>query len=117
MGTLRVPLEIGDTSGHRTRTVDALAGTNATFSVVPSSILSDLGITPLKNITFHFPDGGGVEYPTGFAAFSTAGKRGFARVVFGPEDLCIIGGTTLSDQGLVIDPENERLVPAGPLPL
>jgi predicted aspartyl protease len=116
MGVFRVPLEIGNPLNQFTETVEALVDTGAIYSMAPSSLLSGLGIEPIETITFNVADGRTVDYPTAWAAFRAAGRRGMARVIFGPENRYLLGATTLEDLRLIPDPINQRLVP-GETPL
>ena len=111
MGVFRVPLEIGNPANQRTEIVEALVDTGATFSMVPASILRELGLEPSRTVTFRIASGESVEYPTAWASFSAGGRSGMARVIFGPEDQYLLGATTLEDLLLVPDPIGERLVP------
>ncbi len=80
--------------------------------MVPSSLLRDLGIQPVETVTFEIANGDTVDYETAWAAFSVEGRRGLARVIFGPEGDSLLGATTLEDVRLMPDPVNERLIPS-----
>ena len=111
MGTFRVPLQVGNPDNGLAQTVEALVDTGATFSMMPSSLLEELGIEPVRSVTFRIANGETVEYPTGLASFATEGLDGVARVIFGPEDHYLMGATTLEDLLLAVDPAGRRLVP------
>ena len=110
MGVFRVSLQVGNPFSQTSETVDAMVDTGAIFSVMPSSMLRGMGIEPVENITFGLANGEDVEYPTGWALFSAEGRRGMARVVFGPEDQYLMGATTLEDLLLMVDPIRNRLI-------
>ena len=111
MGTFRVPLQVGNPDNGLVQTVEALVDTGATFSMMPSSLLEELGIEPVRSVTFRIASGEAVEYPTGVASFAAEGLDEVARVIFGPEDHYLMGATTLEDLLLVVDPVGRRLVP------
>ena len=46
MGVFRVPIEIGAPSGSEFETVDAVVDTGATYTMLPGSVLTRLGIAP-----------------------------------------------------------------------
>ena len=112
MGTFRVPLEIGNPFNQLTRSVDALVDTGATFSMAPASLLRGLEIESTQTVTFRIGNGDTIQYPTGMATFSTAGRHGFGRIAFGPEGQYLLGATALEDLMLVPDPIGQRLVPS-----
>ena len=111
MGTFSVQLTVGNPSFATLETVDALVDTGATFSVMPSSLLRRLGIEPTRTRRLRFANGQVAERQTGMAFFEVDGTDGEAMVVFGPENLYLLGATTLEVLLLVVDPINKQLVP------
>ena len=72
MGTFRVSVGIGNPNGTSLLEVDALVDTGATHSMIPESVLNELGIEPYE------------ERPVGFANGQTAKQPiGKMRVVYG----------------------------------
>ena len=111
MGTFSVQLTLGNPSFATRETVDALVDTGATFSVMPSSLLRRLGIEPTRTRRLRLANGQVEERQTGMAFFEVDGIDGEAMVVFGPENLYLLGATTLEVLLLVVDPINKQLVP------
>ncbi len=111
MGTFSVQLTVGNPSFAARETVDALVDTGATFSVMPSSLLRRLGIEPTRTRRLRLANGQVEERQTGMAFFEVDGIDGEAMVVFGPENLYLLGATTLEVLLLVVDPINKQLVP------
>ena len=111
MGTFSVQLTVGNPSFATRETVDALVDTGATFSVMPSSLLRRLGIEPTRTRRLRLANGQVEERQTGLAFFEVDGIDGEAMVVFGPENLYLLGATTLEVLLLVVDPINKQLVP------
>ena len=111
MGTFNVAVTISPADFSAGETITALVDTGSTCSMAPASLLRRLGIAPAQTIEFELADGEIVEYATGWAGFSAAGRRGYGRVIFGPEDEYILGATALEDLALMVDPVNYRLVP------
>jgi predicted aspartyl protease len=110
MGLFSVPLEVGNLYSGLTRTVEALVDTGAAYSMVPASILDELGIERGRSARFQTASGETIEYRTGIATFAAEGYDGIARVIFGPEDIYLMGATTLEDLMLVVGPCGKRLV-------
>ena len=111
MGTFNVEMTVSPVDFSVGDRVVALVDTGASYSMIPASRLRQLGIEPDETVEFELAGGEIAEYPTGWAGFAATGRRGLARVIFGPEDEYILGMTTLEDLGLMVDRENFCLVP------
>ena len=111
MGTFTVPLTVGNPDSAALETVEALVDTGATFSVMPASLLRRLDIAPTRTRRLRFANGQVEERQTGMAFFEVNGIDCEAMVVFGPEDLHLLGATTLEALLLMVDPINKQLVP------
>ena len=61
MGTFSTTIEIGNLDGGHYETMEALADTGATTTVVPRCILDGLGIIPTRQETFEYASGERVE--------------------------------------------------------
>lgn len=115
MGTFRVSLLVGNPRNGISETVDALVNTGASYSMMPASLLSRLGIETERTVSLRVASGQSFQFPTGVANFATEGYNGTARVVFGPENQYLMGATTLEDLALAADPIAQRLLPAAGL--
>ena len=111
MGTFTVPLTVGNPDSAAQETVEALVDTGATFSVMPASLLRRLDIEPTRTRRLRFANGEVEERQTGMAFFEVDGIDCEAMVVFGPEDLHLLGATTLEALLIIVDPINKRLIP------
>ena len=113
MGILYQEIEIGDPSGTRFHTLEAMVDTGASYTVVPSSVLTDLGIQPHRRMMFKKPNGAQAQRDVSQTVVRVQGKQGMNMVVFGEEDdSVVLGANTLSGLGLEVDSEGNRLVPA-----
>lgn len=110
MGTFSVDVWIGNLFTDTGTSVSALVDTGATNSMLPFSLLEELGIEPVESRLARVADGRRLEFQTAWARFSTQGRNAVARVAFGPEGQFLIGATTLEDLGLVVDPVDQRLI-------
>ena len=111
MGTFSVEVAVGNPASAAREVVQALVDTGATFSVMPASLLHRLGIEPTRTRRLRFANGQVEERQTGMAFFEIEGVDCEAMVVFGPEDLHLLGATTLEALLLMVDPINRQLVP------
>ena len=111
MGIFSVPVTIGNRDTAARETVAALVDTGSTFSMMPASLLHRLGIRPIESRRLRLANDQVAEYPTGMARFAIAGVDGEARVIFGPENICLLGATTLEDLSFIVDPINRHLIP------
>ena len=110
MGSFSVDLWVGNIFTDAGATVSALVDTGATHSMIPASVLRELGIEPVETRTSRIADGSRMELQTAWARFSAAGRNAVARVSFGSEGVYLMGATTLEDMGLAVDPVDQRLV-------
>ncbi len=112
MGTFNHSLEIGNLDGQSYQTVDALVDTGSTYTVVPASLLRELGITPQERIEFELANGGIIKRGIGEARIRVDGRSTITLVVFGDEaDSALLGSYTLEGVRLAVDPVRKRLVP------
>ena len=103
-------IEVGDQSGGRFETVDALVDTGATYTVLPSSILQRLGVVPHRRTTFELADGRRMELEMGRTWVRLDGQQEQTLVVFGNDVAdAILGAVTLEEFLLSVDPVHQRL--------
>lgn len=106
-------IEVGNLSNPDvTKPVKFLIDSGAIYSVVPSPILEELGITPLAEEEFRLANGDKIIRKKGVALFKYAGRVGGADVIFGePDDSTLLGAFTLEALGLSLDPLKRELKP------
>jgi clan AA aspartic protease len=105
MTLFSVRIEVGDASGERFETVDALVDTGATNTALPATLLRRLGILPHRRSNFDLADGRQVELDIGRAWVRVDGQQEFTQVVFGGDGTePILGAVTLQEMGLRADP-------------
>ena len=108
-------LRISDLSNERTQEIDALVDTGSTYSVLPASLLEEIGIVPTGAITFKLADGRTIDMRRGEARAAIDGRNVATLVAFGLDDAePLLGAYTLEGLRLIVDPVNQKLVPAGP---
>ena len=112
MGTFTVQLQIGDLAGQQFIEVEALVDTGATYTSIPESTLTQLGIEIRESRSFELADERVVEYPVGYASIRLEQREVIALVVFAPPGSgSLLGATTLETAGFAVDPIHRRLIP------
>ena len=111
MGAFTVQATVGNLDAAEREQVEALVDTGSTFSALPASLLRRLGIAPTLTRRLRRANGQVEEYQAGTAFFTVNGRDGVAMVVFGPEDVYLLGATTLESLLFAVDPVNKRLIP------
>ena len=112
MGEFMVDMEVGDMEGNNYVPFTGVAGTNATFTSLPASLLESLEVEASNTGLFEELDGTVKTLSFGFTYVRYNGKKSIVPVVFVDEDdEVLIGVTTLEYMALDADLENERLIP------
>ena len=110
MGVFEITVGVGRIGAVELTPVTALVDTGAAHSVMPESILTRHGVSPLEYRAFAIADGNEVEYGYGMALLGLDGREFPCPVIFGPEDQFLLGATTLQIFNMIVDPSEERLV-------
>ena len=112
MSVFRHTIEIGDLTGTRFQSMDAIVDTGATFTVVPASVLGDLGVVPNRRVRFRLADGGHLDTDVGETMVRVLDYQAIRLVAFGSDDApALLGSDTVEGLLLTVDPVRERLVP------
>lgn len=112
VGNFRVPLEIGNLHDNRSRHLEALVDTGATYTWIPGERLEGLGIQAQGTRPFVLADGRQVSYGVAWVRVRIGDVSQPTIVVLGdPESEPLLGVVTLEEFGLGVDPVNRRLVP------
>ncbi|MCH7606532.1 MAG: hypothetical protein IH962_05190 [Chloroflexi bacterium] len=86
--------------------------TGATYTALPTGMLTRLGVEQEGIRRFELADNQIVEYPVGQARIQLEGNELVVLVVFAPEGTApLLGATTLEIFGLGVDPVSQKLVP------
>ena len=112
MGSFSVPIQLGNLAGESFVDVTALVDTGATYTTLPASTLTELGIQPEGSRRFRLADNRQVGYQYGQARMRLEGQELIVLVVFAPEGATpLLGATALEIFGLGVDPIEQRLMP------
>jgi clan AA aspartic protease len=112
MGEVRVQIVVvNPRTGARSEEITVLADTGATLTVVPGTILQQLGIQKVRRVPLLLTDGRRAERNIGEAAVGFNGESVPCRLIFGePGDAALLGLTVLEQLGLAVDPVQRRLI-------
>jgi len=89
-----------------------IVDTGATYTLMPSSTLKELGVKPIRSAKLRLADSKLVEKPIGEIAIEINGNSASATpVIFGEEGVCLLGATTMEQLGLAPDPIEKKLKP------
>ncbi|MEM2180556.1 MAG: aspartyl protease family protein [Nitrososphaeria archaeon] len=93
--------------------IELLVDTGSTYTVLPTNMLSNLGIKSVRKVNLRLANERVLEKPLGEMGIEVSGVRATATpVVFGEEDVYLLGSVTMEQLGLAPDPIPERLKPA-----
>ena len=116
VGVFRVELEVGSPGRDEFVAVQALVDTGAIYTMLPEDLLDGLGVPRLETDVFELADDSLVEYPLGDAVVRLLGRMRMVPVVFARVgNTPLVGATTLEILRLIVDPVEERLMPAPPV--
>ena len=118
MGIFRTTLGISAlaTPEHRRELLDVMVDTGSEYNWIPSEILVDLGVSPVRIDRFETADGRVLEREVGFALVYAGGRSTASVVVFATEgDMVLLGAHGLEGLNLRVDLGRKELVPAGPV--
>jgi predicted aspartyl protease len=120
MGIFRTTIAISplDAFNRQRELHDVLVDTGSEYNWIPSAVLVELGITPVRIDRFETADGHEIEREVGFAMVHAAGRMTPTIVVFAGEgDMVLLGAIGLEGMNLRVDLVRRELVPAGPVPV
>ncbi len=113
MGTFSVKAKVWNPiEQNKVTNVDLIVDTGATYMVLPESLLKKLNVKPLRTLRLRLADGRVVEKSIGEIGIEIEGYRASATpVVFGDENVYLLGAVTMEQLGLAPDPIEKKLKP------
>ncbi len=112
MGAFKTRVRIATRQGENAQEIEALVDTGAAYSMMPESILREIGILPTGSQSIEYADGRVDTRPIGWADAAIDGHSGGILVIFGPDGMTpLFGAHSLQSLRLMVDSPNERLVP------
>ena len=119
MGIFRTTMQIAalQAPDARREMINVMVDTGSEYNWIPTEILLDLGIAPVRVDRFETADGRILDREVGFALLYAAGRSTPTIVVFaGPGDMVLLGAIGLEGLNVRVDLSRKELVPAGPMP-
>jgi Predicted aspartyl protease len=113
MGVFKVNAWVWNPSAPEKKVLlELLVDTGATYTVLPESLLKSLGVKPFRVARLRLADNRIVEKSLGEVGIEVEGHRASATpVVFGEEEVYLLGSVTMEQLGLAPDPIAKRLKP------
>ena len=112
-GAFYVNFVIRNQDKTRSRTLNGLVDTGASHTLVPATILEELGVERLRSRVFSLADGSRRELFMGWVEMELEGQTDHVSVVFGPDSgKILLGAMALETFALAADAQNRRLIPA-----
>ena len=113
VGTFYVDFVIWNQGRTQSRTLNGLVDTGASYTLIPESILEELGIERAEPRILSFADGSTQELSIGFTVMELDGRVCPVHLVFGLDSKKILlGAMALEAFALAADAKNRRLIPA-----
>ena len=112
MGTFHITLAVGDPQGESYVPVEALVDTGATYTMLPASMLQNLGVVPHDSVEFDPADGNVAEMDIGRTWVRIDGRSEIVPIIFGEEGTtALLGAVTLEIFRLGVDLVRQELIP------
>ena len=111
MGYVRVNARVWCIESGMARDVTLLVDTGAIYTVLPRSLLEELGVKPIGKRRFRLAGGRIVEKEIGLIGIEIGGQAIHTIIVFGDEGTYLLGVVTLEELGLQVDPVSGELKP------
>jgi len=106
----QVRVQVSGSLRGRAKTITLLVDTGASYSILPRSLLQELGVLPLRKERFELADGTPIHRDVGIAYLRYRGTPAATYVIFGgSRDSSVLGVVALEELGYQVDPVNERL--------
>ncbi len=113
VGTFYVDFVIWNQGRTQSRTLNGLVDTGASYTLIPASILEELGIERIRSRLFSLADGSKRELSIGRANLELEGQSDDVHVIFGLDGKkVLLGAMALEAFALAADAKNRRLIPA-----
>jgi clan AA aspartic protease len=112
VGLFAVTIEVAHPIERQFIMVEAVVDTGASHTILPTSLLEELGIRPIDEVTVGFGNGDESVCRLGEARVAHDGQERTCIVIFGVDDVYLLGATTLELFNLAVDPVRQELVPS-----
>jgi clan AA aspartic protease len=117
MGYVNVTAKISDPERTRTRELEFLVDTGASYMVIPPRIAEELGLRWVKKTRVTLADKREVDAGYAFAYVSLLGREAPVTALVFDSPMPLLGTFTLQVLGLEVDPTKEEVRPSRPFAL
>ena len=109
MPTFSIDVLVGNPLGGKLTKISAIVDSAATHSVLPKSLMVELGIKATDQVAVQDVSGMSV-IDRGLARLFFSGEERTCPVLFGPDNLALVGASFLDSFSLLVDGRNQRLL-------
>jgi predicted aspartyl protease len=110
MGITYIPGTVTGPTGKRT--LDFLVDSGATYTLLPTDVWQEIGLTPVRSAKFALADGTMMERQISECHIALEAGSGHSPVILGePGDEALLGVVTLENIGLIFNPFSRTLHP------
>ena len=120
MGIFRTTIDVAALSApdERRALTDVMVDTRSVYNWMPTDMLLEIGVVPVRVERFQTADGRVIERDIGFVMIYAGGRSTTTVVVFAQNaDMVLLGAIGLEGLNLRVDLVLQELVPAGPVPV
>ena len=112
MGVFNCKISVSNLEGSDLQEIDAPVDTGATYTVLPTHLLHELGISPMRKGPFVMGDGRRGAMDIGHGWITINGTKATTTIIIGSDDASpLLGEVTLEELQLAVEPVAGRLVP------
>ena len=112
MTALKATIGVGDLQGMIFEELEVVAGTGATYTLIPREVLVRLGVPVWESVPSETADGRIVPAEVGWTTIRLEGQEFPTPVIFAEEgEPSLLGMVALGHALLAVDPVRHRLVP------
>ena len=117
MGHVKVKAEVSDAERARTKKLEFLVDTGASYMVLPPAVAEELGLKTLEKTRVTLADKRIVDAGYALAYVSLLGREAPVTALIFDSPIPLFGAFTLQVLGLEVDPTNQEVRPSRPFVL
>ena len=112
VGTFYIDFVVRNRENNQSRTLTGLVDTGASYTLIPATVLEELGIERIRSRRFVLADGSTHELSIGRVEMELQGETDVVHVIFGNDrNTVLLGAMALEVFALAADAKNRCLIP------
>ena len=112
MGTVIVPIGVGDPQGRTFEEIEVVVDTGSTYTAVPRAMLERLGVPVERTLPSQTADGRIVPVDVAQTPIRLEGLTFHTPIIFAEEgEPSLLGVVSLEEAALAVDPVSGQLIP------